>query len=186
MADTDEPDGQMTGSERALRAREKAPREGMEVEDEYSYFFPFSKDAWFLVLIGVFTLTMIALVPFSLLTHKPAATWGFFCGMVAGIFIILSALAFARLLRSAEEWEKVRRESAPWSGEIIERGPVRPPAAAVFEDKKTTDRLMLAFSDPGFVVHRAMHVGDPPDVESLSEWQRRAVEKTITDIWGGL
>lgn len=85
---------------------------------------PFSKDAWFRVLMGAFVLVIIALVPFTLLTHRPPATWGFFMGMVAGIFIILSILSLVKLLRSPEEWEKAR-----YSGEIIAHGDEEKPDA---------------------------------------------------------
>lgn len=62
---------------------------------------------------------------------------------------------------------------------------VLPPAAAVFDDEKTTERLMRAVKDPGSVTKRFMSVGDPPDMEPLFDWERRALRTEIKNIWEG-
>lgn len=56
-----------------------------------------------------------------------------------------------------------------------------PPAARVFDDDETTDRLMRAFCDPGSVTQRLDRDKDEPEL--LFAWQRRAVQQTIREIW---
>lgn len=105
----------------------------------------------------------------------PAAS-SFLMGCLIGALWVVVFWASARL----RDLQK-----PPWSGSVLDHGPrvAKPPAAVVFDDEHTTDRLMGAFCDPGKVTPRRDI--DTPDFESLYDWQRRAVKATITEIWEG-